>query len=305
MFEVVALSSGFANKRLWSTCAGITAEALLLACAALAPLVSPQALPHSRAIMAWLLPMTPPPPPAAGDAVKPRPARPSPERLQTVPGRLTAPASIPPKAAIIVDEPLETSGYGVPGGVYTGERDGVPGGFLSVLQDAAPPAPAVQTPPAPVAAPIPIAPQQVPVGGQVKMARLIYRVEPLYPPLAPAETNYLILKPNIGVGTAEVFKDPDLTRNSAPITIHGFLASGGRNDCLGVVRRRYPEVAHALDWLSGFGSARLTGTGACVFLAVESMDRGREILGRLPPGLDAFLARGLNDSPLLERLAAG
>jgi 4-diphosphocytidyl-2-C-methyl-D-erythritol kinase len=131
------------------------------------------------------------------------------------------------------------------------------------------------------------------------------RLTPLYPPLAPAETNYLILKPNIGVGTAEVFKDPDLTRNSAPITIHGFLASGGRNDCLGVVRRRYPEVAHALDWLSGFGSARLTGTGACVFLAVESMDRGREILGRLPPGLDAFLARGLNDSPLLERLAAG
>ena len=184
MFEVVALSSGFANKRLWSTCAGITAEALLLVCAALAPLVSPQALPHSRAIMAWLLPMTPPPPPAAGDAAKPRPARPSPERLQTVPGRLTEPASIPPKAAIIVDEPLETSGYGVPGGVYTGERDGVPGGFLSVLQDAAPPAPAVQTPPAPVATPIPIAPQQVPVGGQVKMARLIYRVEPLYPPLA-------------------------------------------------------------------------------------------------------------------------
>jgi 4-diphosphocytidyl-2-C-methyl-D-erythritol kinase len=131
------------------------------------------------------------------------------------------------------------------------------------------------------------------------------RLTPLYPPLAPFEANYLILKPNIGVGTAEVFRDPELTRNSAPITIHGFLASGGRNDCLGVVRRRYPEVARALDWLSGFGWARLTGTGACVFLAVETMDRGREILGQLPPALDAFLARGLNDSPLLERLATG
>jgi 4-diphosphocytidyl-2-C-methyl-D-erythritol kinase len=128
------------------------------------------------------------------------------------------------------------------------------------------------------------------------------RLTPLYPPLAPAESNYLIVKPNIGVSTAEIFQDPELTRNSAPITIHGFLASGGRNDCVGVVRRRYPEVARALDWLSAFGSARLTGTGACVFLACESMDRGREILGRLPPGLDGFLARGLNDSPLLERL---
>jgi 4-diphosphocytidyl-2-C-methyl-D-erythritol kinase len=129
------------------------------------------------------------------------------------------------------------------------------------------------------------------------------RLTPLYPPSAPLETNYLILKPNIGVSTAEVFQDAELTRNSAPITIHGFLASGGRNDCLGVVRRRYPEVARALDWLSGFGPARLTGTGACVFLACETMARGREILGKLPPGLDAFLARGLNDSPLLERLA--
>ena len=131
------------------------------------------------------------------------------------------------------------------------------------------------------------------------------RLTPLYAPLAPIETNYLILKPNVGVRTAEVFEDPELTRNSVPITIHGFLASGGRNDCLGVVRRRYPEVARTLDWLSGFGFARLTGTGACVFLAVESVDRGREILRSAPPAVDAFLTRGLNDSPLLERLATG
>jgi 4-diphosphocytidyl-2-C-methyl-D-erythritol kinase len=124
----------------------------------------------------------------------------------------------------------------------------------------------------------------------------------LYPPLAPLETNYLILKPNVSVSTAEVFQDPELTRNSPPITIHGFLASGGRNDCLSVVRRRYPEVAHALDWLSLFGSARLTGTGACVFLACETHDRGREILRELPPAFAGLMARGMNDSPLLERL---
>jgi 4-diphosphocytidyl-2-C-methyl-D-erythritol kinase len=130
------------------------------------------------------------------------------------------------------------------------------------------------------------------------------RLTPLYPPLAPAEVNYLIIKPNVFVSTKQVFQDPDLTRNSPPITIHGFLASGGGNDCLGVVRRRYPEVARAIDWLSRFGPARLTGTGACVFIVCETIE-GRDIAGRLPPGFDAFLARGLNDSPLLERLAAG
>ena len=131
------------------------------------------------------------------------------------------------------------------------------------------------------------------------------RLTPLYPPLAPSEANYLILKPNVFVSTAAVFQDPELTRNSAPITIHGFLASGGRNDCLGVVRRRYPEVAHALDWLSVFGSARLTGTGACVFLACENKDLAQEILRKVPPEFEGFLARGLNDSPLLEGLRAG
>jgi 4-diphosphocytidyl-2-C-methyl-D-erythritol kinase len=130
------------------------------------------------------------------------------------------------------------------------------------------------------------------------------RLRPLRPPFAPPEDNYLILKPNVFVGTAEVFQDPELTRNSPPITIHGFLASGGRNDCLEVVRRRYPEVARALDWLSFYGHARLTGTGACVFVSIESMDRGREIVRKLPPASDAFLVRGLNDSPLLERLSA-
>ncbi|MGO9933130.1 MAG: 4-(cytidine 5'-diphospho)-2-C-methyl-D-erythritol kinase [Steroidobacteraceae bacterium] len=128
------------------------------------------------------------------------------------------------------------------------------------------------------------------------------RLTPLYPPLAPPETNYLILQPNVFVSTAEVFQDPELTRNSPPITIHGFLASGGRNDCLGVVRRRYPQVAHALDWLSVFGAARLTGTGACIFLACENKDRGCEILRKVPNALAGFMARGLNDSPLLERL---
>lgn len=129
------------------------------------------------------------------------------------------------------------------------------------------------------------------------------RLTPLYPPEAPVERNYLIIKPKVFVSTAEVFQDPELTRNSPPITIHGFLEAGGRNDCVGVVRRRYPEVARALDWLSEFGEARLTGTGACVFVACETRD-GREILRRMPPDFDAFLVRSRNDSPLLVRLAA-
>ncbi len=131
------------------------------------------------------------------------------------------------------------------------------------------------------------------------------RLTPLYPPQAPPERNYLILKPNVSVSTAEVFQDAELTRNSPPITIDGFLSGGGRNDCTQVVRRRYPQVAAALDFLSEFGDARLTGTGACVFLACATGETAREIMRKMPPALDGILARGLNDSPLLEEPAAG
>jgi 4-diphosphocytidyl-2-C-methyl-D-erythritol kinase len=131
------------------------------------------------------------------------------------------------------------------------------------------------------------------------------RLTPLYPPQAPAEHNYLIIKPNASVDTASVFQDPELTRNSPPITIDGFLGEGGRNDCTQVVRKRYPEVAEALDFLSAFGEARLTGTGACVFIACATGEAAREIMRKMPPGMDGYPARGLNDSPLLEKLAAG
>jgi 4-diphosphocytidyl-2-C-methyl-D-erythritol kinase len=129
------------------------------------------------------------------------------------------------------------------------------------------------------------------------------KLTPLAAPHAPAEANYLIIKPNVSVATVDVFRDPELTRNSPPITIDGFLASGGRNDCVGVVRRRYPPVAAALDWLGSFGASRLTGTGACVFVELETRDRGLEIMRKLPAAFEAFLVRGLNDSPLLARVA--
>lgn len=124
--------------------------------------------------------------------------------------------------------------------------------------------------------------------------------------LTPAdypEPVYLIIRPAAAVSTAEVFQAPELTRNSPLTTIRDFLASGGRNDCVGVVRGRYPEIAEALDWLEEFGEARLTGTGACVFAAMADERTARAVQGRLPARWTGYVARGLNHSPLLERLA--
>jgi 4-diphosphocytidyl-2-C-methyl-D-erythritol kinase len=120
--------------------------------------------------------------------------------------------------------------------------------------------------------------------------------------IAPPEMWYLVLQPACQVSTAEIFRHPDLTRHSPRIKIRAFLQGDYRNDCLPVVRRRHPEVAQALDWLNQFADARLTGTGACVFAAFADQQPARELLEKKPAGLNGFVARGTNRSPLLELL---
>lgn len=117
------------------------------------------------------------------------------------------------------------------------------------------------------------------------------------------ERVYLVLKPAAGVSTAAVFQDPELTRNSPITTIRDFLAGGGRNDCAAVVRKRSGEIAEALDWLGEFGEARLTGTGACVFVALDSEATAQRAAARVPARWTGYVVRGVNRSPLLDRLA--
>jgi 4-diphosphocytidyl-2-C-methyl-D-erythritol kinase len=116
------------------------------------------------------------------------------------------------------------------------------------------------------------------------------------------ERVYLVVKPQAGVRTADVFQDPELTRNSPVTTIRDFLARGGRNDCTPVVRRRHGEIAQALDWLAEFGEARLTGTGACAFVAMPDDAAAQRAAARVPARWTGFVVRGLNRSPLLDRL---
>lgn len=109
---------------------------------------------------------------------------------------------------------------------------------------------------------------------------------------------FVIIHPGVSVPTSVVFQAPELTRNSPLITIRAFLDSGGRNDCEPVVRRRFPAVAAALDWLSRFAPARLTGTGACVFAAFERVEEAERVAARVPDTWRSFVARGLDRSPL-------
>ena len=91
---------------------------------------------------------------------------------------------------------------------------------------------------------------------------------------------YLVVQPAQHVPTQGIFQDPDLTRNTDPVKIMDFSGRQivtslgfGRNDLQPIVLKRYAVVRQALDWLNkaefsanGF-KARMTGSGACLFLS--------------------------------------
>jgi 4-diphosphocytidyl-2-C-methyl-D-erythritol kinase len=112
-------------------------------------------------------------------------------------------------------------------------------------------------------------------------------------PVSLPERWYLIVHPGVAVSTAEIFQAAELTRNSPPITMRDFLAGASRNDCEPVVRGRYGQVAAALDWLSAYAPARLTGTGSCVFAAFDSEAAANAVAAQVPAQFQAWVAKGL------------
>jgi len=117
---------------------------------------------------------------------------------------------------------------------------------------------------------------------------------------------YLVLTPNAHVRTADVFQHPQLTRHTPAITVAAFLGGGlarsVRNDCENIVRQLSPEVDAALNWLAQHGIARMTGTGACCFIACPDRATAEHLLATSP--IPGFVSRGCNQSPAHVALAA-
>lgn len=123
-------------------------------------------------------------------------------------------------------------------------------------------------------------------------------------PVALPPCWYLIVHPDVHVATVELFSDSELTRDCSPITIRDFLATGGENVFQPLVRARYSEVDRAFVWLGRFKEAKLTGTGSCLFAEFPDQHQALRVLDLIPDGFEGFVARGLNDSPVLGELKA-
>ena len=123
-------------------------------------------------------------------------------------------------------------------------------------------------------------------------------------PFEAPEGPLLVMCPGAQVSTAEVFSHPELTRDTPTIRIHDLASSKLTNDCENVTRQLHPVVGRALDWLGQFADARMSGTGACVFAAFESISKAQQVAEQMPEQWLWFVAERRNTSPLIDKLAA-
>ena len=117
-------------------------------------------------------------------------------------------------------------------------------------------------------------------------------------PVSPAEPWYLVVTPDVATDTREMYNDPYLPRTTPRVHWAEFLVGNTHNDFEPVARRRHPPVAEALDWAGHYGRARLSGSGASVFVDFDTRDAAERIRTQVPAGWKSFVAKGLNQSPL-------
>ncbi|WP_374605281.1 4-(cytidine 5'-diphospho)-2-C-methyl-D-erythritol kinase [Arenimonas sp.] len=127
----------------------------------------------------------------------------------------------------------------------------------------------------------------------------------LLTPLDLPPASYLLVDSGVSVPTAELFQAPDLTRDAPPATISDFVSGPSLGNAFEpVLRRRSEAVATALDTLAQFGPAALTGTGGGCFARFDARADAEAALARLPAGMRAWVADGVDLSPLHRALSA-
>src|ERR1700722_8094690 len=206
MFDEMVVSSPNPKKtnKPWTVILSMIFQVAFLAVLILIPLIYTEALP--KTMMATLLvappPPPPPPPPPIAQIVHVKPQ----VHLMDA-GKLVTPKVIPKDIKIIKEDAPDMSGMqgGVVGGVAGGQMGGVIGGV-----GAAPP------PPKPTQ-------QRIRQGGQVQAAKLVNKVQPLYPPLARQ------------------------TRISGTVRLHAIIAKNGSVEQLEVISGHPLLVQAALD----------------------------------------------------------
>ncbi|MDP1525420.1 MAG: 4-(cytidine 5'-diphospho)-2-C-methyl-D-erythritol kinase [Rhodocyclaceae bacterium] len=110
--------------------------------------------------------------------------------------------------------------------------------------------------------------------------------------------DYVLTMPEAHVPTLDIFRSPDLKRDTPAIRPADWHVGFGHNDLESVACALYPEVARHLDSLRAFGNARMTGSGACCFVSFSESVAATKAIAALPKGICALKVSGLAKHPL-------
>jgi 4-diphosphocytidyl-2-C-methyl-D-erythritol kinase len=109
---------------------------------------------------------------------------------------------------------------------------------------------------------------------------------------------YLVVVPAVAVPTPEIFRSTQLRRDTPAILAGDWRPGFGHNDLEPVACALYPEVTRHLEWLQRYGDARMSGSGACCFVAFGTEAAARTAMAALPADMRGFVAAGMDRHPL-------
>mgnify|MGYP000045781810 CR=1 FL=1 len=117
-------------------------------------------------------------------------------------------------------------------------------------------------------------------------------------PCEVPEAWYVVLETPVQIPTAAIFGVPELKRDTPAMHAADWRPGLGTNDLQPVAVARFPIVAEYLAWLSAYGDARMTGSGACVFAEFASREAAEEVLRKMPAEMRGWAAAGSSQHPL-------
>ncbi len=115
---------------------------------------------------------------------------------------------------------------------------------------------------------------------------------------------YVLVFPDISISTAEVFRHPQLKRDSELIDMSRASLESGRNDCEPVVVKMYPELKEIMQDLSSWGQPHMSGTGSTIFLQFDDKKTAISTASELKCRYNVRPVGGVDQSLLLDCLSA-
>lgn len=125
--------------------------------------------------------------------------------------------------------------------------------------------------------------------------------------ISTKEQWFVIIEPGVHVPTPSIFSAKELTRDTKAVRITDFPDATNatwKNDLQAVACTLHSEIKDAIDWLSqfelsaGLASAKMTGSGSCVFCSFDDEDSAKKICAQVPKQWKSWVAKSLQQHPM-------